>query len=324
MLIRTARVTRAPLEGPKAEGSAMSVLSSLSRSAKGKRAATRESTLEPGRYTEPDTATRRLVLQRDGYACICCGVPFLGKPYSVQHRKHRSQGGTNSPSNLIMVLESCAERIRSHRDPRDEESGYSLRADQDPELVPILLYRRIGVWLAPDGRYRCEPPQEVESSERTQPSPPQPSPLSSSTDSSTTPAPDASLTATVSAAGWFRTGARDARRTGAGRRITVPSVAGSVKHSMRKQAQGLSRFLAPGIRERLADDRAAVVANVNVIVGALLQWRGDRRLRDLLRLGRSLKHPETCGVQFGSPGLASRAGADCPDEADDDADQHRA
>jgi hypothetical protein len=156
---------------------------------------------------EPDTATRRLVLQRDGYACVCCGMPFLGKPYSVQHRKQRSQGGTNSPSNLIMVLGTCTERIRSHRDPRDEESGYSLRTDQDPELVPILLYGRVGVWLAPDGLYRCEPPTEVQSSEGTQPT------------------PATSLTTIAAAASWIRTGARNVRRALSGRRITLPPFA---------------------------------------------------------------------------------------------------
>jgi hypothetical protein len=296
----------------------------LSRSVKGKSAARRERALGPGGYAEPDTATRRLVLQRDGYACVCCGVPFLGKPYSVQQRKHTSQGGANNPSNLIMVLGTCAERIRSHRDLRDEESGYSLHADQDPELVPILLYRRIGVWLAPDGFYRCEPPIEVQSSEGTQPWPVQPSHPTFSANSSTTPRPAAFLKATVAAASWLLTGARDARSTGSGRRITLPSFAGSVKRSMKKHVQGLSRFLAPGTGERVANGRGALmISGVNVIVGVLLQRRGDRRLRDLLRLGHFLQRPETCGVQFGGPGLTGREGADGPDEAGG-GDRHRA
>ena len=265
----------------------MFVLPSPSRSAKGKSVATRDSTLGPDGYTEPDTATRRLVLQRDGYACVCCGVPFLGKRYSVHHRMHKSQGGTNSPSNLIMVLGTCAERIRSHRDLRDEESGYSLRTDQDPELVPILLYGRIGVWLAPDGLYRCEPPQ--------------PSPLTFPANSSTTPAPATSLT-TAAVASWVPTGARNVRRTLSGRRITLPPFAGSVTQAMKNKAQGLSRCHAPGARGRLADDLGALmVASVNVIVRVPLQRRGDRRLRDLLPLGSFLKRRETCDVHFDGP-----------------------
>ena len=121
------------------------------------------------RYTGPDRLTRALVLERDGYACVCCGTPIAGRPYSLQHRKRRSQGGGNSPSNLVVVLGTgttgCHERIDSRRDPGDEAKGYTCRSWQDPALVPVEIRRADGrterVWLWDDGRYHQEAPQGV-------------------------------------------------------------------------------------------------------------------------------------------------------------------
>ena len=117
------------------------------------------------RYTGPSVKVREMVLERDGYACVCCGVSIAGQPYSLQHRKRRSQGGDNSPSNLVTVLGTgttlCHERIDSRRDPADEANGYTVRSWADPEAVPVVLYGRITVWLTDDGRYSTEPPGEA-------------------------------------------------------------------------------------------------------------------------------------------------------------------
>ena len=51
--------------------------------------------LPAGSDTGPDRATRELVYERDGWACVCCGQSVIGRPYSLGHRKRRSQGGTN-------------------------------------------------------------------------------------------------------------------------------------------------------------------------------------------------------------------------------------
>lgn len=117
------------------------------------------STLVPARYTRPGAVVRKLVLERDGYTCVCCGHPVTGQPFMLLRRL---RSGGDSPPNLITVLGTaitgCAERIGSRRDPRDQANGYIVRAGQDPELIPILLYGRIVTWLAPDGQYRSGVP----------------------------------------------------------------------------------------------------------------------------------------------------------------------
>lgn len=119
------------------------------------------------RDTGPDAATRALVLSRDGNACVCCGASVIGEPYSLQHRKRRSQGGDNSPSNLVTVLGTgstgCHERIDSRRDPEDEARGYTVRSFQDPALVPVMVFEPSGsgmtVFLAADGTYSATAPE---------------------------------------------------------------------------------------------------------------------------------------------------------------------
>ena len=119
------------------------------------------------RDTGPDEATRALVLERDGYRCVCpCAGSVIGQRYSIQHRKRRSQGGTNDLPNLLTVLgdgtRGCHARIDSRIDPDDEARGYTVRSWQDPALVPVMLFESSGsgitVWLTADGRYSTEPP----------------------------------------------------------------------------------------------------------------------------------------------------------------------
>ena len=121
------------------------------------------------RDTGPDKATRLLVLERDSYACVCCGVSVEGRLYSLQHRKRRSQGGTNDATNLVTVLgdgtQGCHARIDSRIDPADEARGYTCRSYQDPALVPVMVFEAsasgITVWLTADGQYSTEPPSEA-------------------------------------------------------------------------------------------------------------------------------------------------------------------
>jgi hypothetical protein len=119
-----------------------------------------------GRDTDLDAAARAAVLERDGYACVCCGRTVIGQPYTLQLRKPRSHGGDTSPSNLLTVLDTgrtgCRARIDSHCDPSDEAKGYVVRSWDDPALVPVVVSGRHGtgclVWLTPDGSYRTQPP----------------------------------------------------------------------------------------------------------------------------------------------------------------------
>lgn len=121
------------------------------------------------RDTGPSRRVRELVLARDGHACVCCGRSVIGQPYSLQHRKRRSQGGDNSPSNLITVLGTgttgCHERIDSRRDPHDEARGYTVRSWQDPAQVGVMIFSEHGSgvtkWLSGDGAYLDEQPEQV-------------------------------------------------------------------------------------------------------------------------------------------------------------------
>ena len=120
------------------------------------------------RDTGPSRKVRALVLERDGHACVCCGQSVTGRPYSLQHRKRRSQGGSNSPSNLVVVLGTgttgCHERIDSRRDPHDEARGYTVRSWQNPALVPVMIFSEGGsgvtAWLTDAGTYAFEAPAE--------------------------------------------------------------------------------------------------------------------------------------------------------------------
>jgi hypothetical protein len=123
---------------------------------------------KPARDTGPSAKVRALVLARDGYACVCCGRSVIGQPYSLQHRKRRSQGGDNSPSNLITVLGTgstgCHERIDSRREPGDEANGYTVRSWDDPELVPVTFFSQgsgVTLWLTRDGKRTAVDPNEA-------------------------------------------------------------------------------------------------------------------------------------------------------------------
>lgn len=123
------------------------------------------------RDTGPDAKTRTLVYERDGYACVCCGISIIGRPHSVGHRKRRSQGGTNDPSNLLTFLgfgngltrEDHHWRIDRREDEHDEAKGYTVRSYDDPALIPVMVMSPGGsgvlVWATPDGRWSEVPPE---------------------------------------------------------------------------------------------------------------------------------------------------------------------
>ena len=96
---------------------------------------------------------RGLALERDGYACACCGISIIGKRYRLHPRKP-GKAGQDAPENLITLLA----RHASHADP---VKGYRLSPQEDPLLVPVLYALPAGpawCWLTPDGKRTTVPP----------------------------------------------------------------------------------------------------------------------------------------------------------------------
>lgn len=107
------------------------------------------------RNTGPTAETRQLVLERDGYSCVRCGIPISGEPgigWSIQHRIPRGMGGSkdprlNLPSNLILLDGSgttgCHGDVESNRTAA-RAFGYLVSRPLDPAEVPVTVTLRPG------------------------------------------------------------------------------------------------------------------------------------------------------------------------------------
>jgi len=118
--------------------------------------------------------TRTLVLERDGYACVCCAHSIIGQRYSLQHRVRRGMGGSrlpwiDQPQNLLTILGSgttlCHGRIEG-RGQADKARGLWVPANPeiDPRFIPVDVVTEFGkarVWLTPDGGLSNEPPPDM-------------------------------------------------------------------------------------------------------------------------------------------------------------------
>jgi hypothetical protein len=113
---------------------------------------------------------RQLVYQRDDWRCVCCGESVIGRPHSLGHRLRRSQGGRHVPGNLLTFLglgngltgkDDHHYRIDQRSDPHDEARGFTVRSNEDPALVPVMVHGDQGgalAWPTDDGRWVYEPP----------------------------------------------------------------------------------------------------------------------------------------------------------------------
>lgn len=97
------------------------------------------------RPTGFDRRTRALILDRDGHACVCCGLTAAQTRIVAHHRRNRGHGGSrdpivNGPANGIACCWTCNDLMESNA-PRAAEArarGWKLIAGQDPLAVPVV------------------------------------------------------------------------------------------------------------------------------------------------------------------------------------------
>jgi 5-methylcytosine-specific restriction protein A len=109
--------------------------------------------------TGPDRDTRAVVLERDCWACSCCGQPIDVGDYSIQHRVPRGSGGTsrpeiNSPANLATLCGSSTSGCHLAAESRAQimhDAGFWLEHHEDPETTPVRHHAYGWVLLGFDG-----------------------------------------------------------------------------------------------------------------------------------------------------------------------------
>lgn len=100
--------------------------------------------MKPGRAERHPVplGVRRIVRARSGYVCEACGQD---EATMIHHRKLRSQGGTNDPSNLLHVSAVCHDRLHKNLDGKSYDRGLLVRRSDDPALVPVVVFTRTTV-----------------------------------------------------------------------------------------------------------------------------------------------------------------------------------
>ncbi|HEU4540391.1 MAG TPA: hypothetical protein VFR23_04630 [Jiangellaceae bacterium] len=124
------------------------------------------------KFTGPTPAVRDLVLQRDSWRCVCCGLPLNGERgwgWSIHHRRGRDgRPDAHQPQNLISVCggdntSGCHGLIHGRRS-ESEPAGWWLSrvAGVNPLTVPVLVdHGSRFVYLTADGEYSDELPGEA-------------------------------------------------------------------------------------------------------------------------------------------------------------------
>ena len=93
-----------------------------------------------------------LVERHDGH-CPWCGHP-LPVLYAVHHRQLRSQGGDDSPANLVCLCHSChngSTQAVHHQPSIAYERGFLVHSWDDPTEIPLLTASGGLVLLHTDG-----------------------------------------------------------------------------------------------------------------------------------------------------------------------------
>jgi hypothetical protein len=112
---------------------------------------------KPARDTGPSPKVRAVVLDRDGFLCVRCGISVADRSRNIHHRVRRGQRGRHVPENLITLCDgpaSCHGWV--HRNIAESRaSGWLLLGTDNPALEGVLYASEHGsgvtLWLTPGG-----------------------------------------------------------------------------------------------------------------------------------------------------------------------------
>lgn len=99
-----------------------------------------------------DPELRQLLWRRSGGLDEVTGERLIGGRFDGHHRKKKSQGRDDSPSNLLVVSRKTHDRLGSH-EAWAREHGFVVSAYSNPADVAILLHCKRYVLLGDDFSY---------------------------------------------------------------------------------------------------------------------------------------------------------------------------
>lgn len=103
----------------------------------------RASSTRRRRPTGFDRPTRRAIYDRDGHACVCCGITKDQAPLTVHHRINRGHGGNPTVNTVVHGIVCCwpcngLMETSPERAAEARRNGWKLLRHQDPAQVPVL------------------------------------------------------------------------------------------------------------------------------------------------------------------------------------------
>lgn len=110
---------------------------------------TRPPTRLDGPFNLDDVRYRWALWNRSRGLCDVGGEPLSPRAWDPHHRKQRSLGGTDEPSNVLVVCRAHHDRIHD-RIRWAHDNGYLVHSRDDPLLVDVILHGRTRVRLTND------------------------------------------------------------------------------------------------------------------------------------------------------------------------------
>ncbi|WP_208033209.1 HNH endonuclease [Streptomyces cyanogenus] len=91
----------------------------------------------------PSARIRRIVLERDGHACVRCGLRAGSTRLGLAYVVPISHGGTDSPDNLITLCPNC-NAGRTSQPPGEEEVWLRMQSLSPGEQSRLLAWMTLG------------------------------------------------------------------------------------------------------------------------------------------------------------------------------------